>query len=1164
MEIKFKGNIENSSIINRFNDKDTQLVGSQTILNQFDPLTDYIEYIIYDAGNNLLSIDYEFDSFQNGNNIEINPLTDLQKYFNVGEFITQYNFFKLCISNPQDSDLFIKEISSDRTELKLASLNITNLKEQTDKLIQDKNSVSYLKSYLLNFGNNKVKLITNIAWDSEGYILIKLYEPALNDINLNDTLYIVEEIASSNIFNINLSSEIIPDPLPNLKGPNFEVDIDIKNTISTKYESNNSLLSNYSGSSIQNILNQINLAEIEINVNYSSSFSNFVRFSSVEKRLTNFYNKVKQIEDYKNFITAYSSSTNPSILEQVNQYSSSINEITNKLDGYENYLYFETGSTPWPKITTTLPYILASTSSVSNWYSSSIDNCIYYDNNNPDKLINAIPEYILIDSNNEPYINFINMIGHYFDNIWIYIKSITDYYKSYNNLNDGISKDLVFFALQDLGIKLYNTKEDDNLYDYILGNNGAMPSQQMVAELYKRIYHNIPLLYKGKGSHKTLQELISLFGITGSILSVKEYGGDTNTNAALLDYSTNKVRLIDNEIYSASYGSILHPNIKLAVDNGIYENYKNDDSRIDVSFSPQQQLDLIISSSITTLNPNFNIDNYLGDPGYETSSSYYALDNLRNIAISSSFTSSYDLRGFIQLSQYFDNTLFKMIYDYIPAKSNLSEGIVIRSQALERIKWSRQLPQINNSQVYEAVYNTSSISNEYGNFYNQLEGNKSSYYTGEISGSEQDIYNIYFEPNNFNNYALTGSNTSLFRHSDYNVTLNNISSSTLSSNKRKYEKNPFSTSSILTPVEVQDSNYYDSSWVNSRYKGNRLNGAYYNIFTKGDISYDNNPVIRHLDSCIYEVEWGGGGYPENENGGGIRLGNIYVVGETKDDIIRLYPNDPTYYNILEKNIKNFQNVILNQYSGNSLIPSNLTISYSNLGLPNASYYISSGYVDKGTGGYYGILYPTGSSTLSINEPCIYIQGAQSILTPLAELNQVGYIQESTATIQTNYLLDGINNGINNGEKWFISLYSGSGGTGSLSMISGLPQTATGSYLTQYGHSFEIDRIVALAPNEDAIVLKNNPNNSVKYWFETGSSYKNGTGVFIGASGSLNVSNTGMLLIKADYPNNSLVIFGYPGYNFSSVGKGYITLPYKKDIITNNIKYIINNHVINPT
>lgn len=1167
MQIKFKGNIETSSTVDRFKNEDVNLLGTQTLINNFDPNINYIEHVIYDASEQFLLIDYNYLNYKlpskgynlnnntSYNNLEINPILDLQEYYNVGEFISQYNFFKTWVSNPNDLDLFIKEISPDRTELKLSTTSTLDIKELTNKLIIDKNSNFYLKPFLLNFGDNNLKLFINIDLDGD-YIIIKLYEPLSNDLDVNSKLCIVEEISLSTKFYLNVQSEIIPEPSPFLKGPNFDIELDIKNTIPTKYESKNTLLSNYTGSSLQAILNQINLAEVEINVDYTDNV-NFVRFSSAEKRLINFYNKVKQIEDYNSFITNYSSSNQSNIRLQLGQYSSSINDIVTKFDSFENYLYFNSSSYTWPKSNTISPYILESTgsSNVLTWYSSSIDTAIYYDNNNPDKLSNLIPEYITVDENNTPYIQFIDMIGHYFDNVWIYIKSITDYYKSYNNDNEGISKDLVFFALQDLGVKLYNTKEDNDLYDYILGNNNDS-SQKLIAELYKRIYHNIPLLFKGKGSYKTIQELVSTFGVTSSILNVKEYGGNSNTEAALLDYSSNKVRIVDNTIYSASYGTILHPHIKLA--DNTYENYKNDDSRIDVSFSPQNQLDLVISASIVNSNPNFNIDEYIGNPQYELSSSYTGLDIIRNNVISSSFPTYYDFRGFIELTQYFDNTLFKMIKDYIPAKSNLSEGIVIRQQALERIKWKRNLPNIEKQTQYEANYSTASLGSQYDNLFTYLEGNKKAYYNGEISGSNKDIYTQYFIPNNTNKWALSSSlNDSLFLKSDYNVTLNNISSSIISKRK-KLEKKPYSSQSLLTTLELQDD--HDKSWNDIRYNGVKLSSAQYNIYTPGDNTIDKLPVISNLDSCIYELEWGGGGYPENTTGGGLSLGNILVVGETKDDILKLEPNDPVYKNILEKNIPlNLSKIVHKPYSPGGNLPTEMLIAYPNVGLPNASYYLGSGGPPNYTspGAIFGYFYHTNGAS---NKPSLILSGTLSSGIPKSKINSNGHLEtdynDGKLLYETIYE---ISSSLQSGSKWFISLYSGSGDYNS--PVSGLPRSASGVNLNQYGHPFEIE--MAYTGSVGGHVFS--------YLIcKTGSGIFNVSSYFSGSSNPLAVglsqskASTGFLLTQASYPTNGITIFNYGSGNFSGTGKGYLFLPHKKDIITNNIDYIIQNYSINPT
>ena len=877
-QIKVLGNINNQSVVNYFNSSDTAIIGTQTINNSFNPDTDYIELVAYDVVGNFLSIDYSYTSYTtpglNPNStydvIEINPVQDVESSFDVGNYNVQYNVLRNLISSFDEGALFIKEISPNRTELKVSSLVYTNdqLIQQASNLINNKNSSPYLKTYLLNFGNNNLIPITNVALDNtivtENYILFKLYEPLPDNIQINSQFWVTEEIATTYVFNVNITNEIIPDPGPQLKGPNFDIDTNVQNTLPTQYESYSTLLQT-TGSSLQTILNHLNQTSIDINVDYTD-FTNFVRFGSAKKRIDNFYSKIKQIEEYNVFISAYNNpstlSTVFSLQSQLNSYSASINNIVSNFDGFESYLYFQTGSNTYPHLNTTVPYNQYSYSSTqaTNWYTTQSLLANEYDTNNQDNLIYLIPEYLRIDEDNAPYLTFVNMIGQYFDNIYIYLKSVTDLYKSYNNLEEGVSKDLVYYALQDLGVNIYNSNEDDDLSTYAVAVSGSnIPSKDLVAELYKRIYHNIPLLFKGKGSRRGMQELITTFGITGSILGIKEYGGNSNTQASLTDYSNSKVRIINNSIYSSSYynttGSVLSPLVKLATDN-IYNNYKNDSDRVDISFSPYNQIDTKISASIISTYPTFSIDDYIGDPRNASQTEYGTLNSIRKTAIDSSFTFKYDINGFIQLIKFFDNTLFKMLKSYVPAKVNLNEGITIRQQALERIKFKRNEPNGLEQTVYDAEYNSPEITEDNTYLYNDLAGNKSAFYTGEITGSYINIGEDYAIQENPYLFLTSSIDQKIFNHTDYNVLLNNVSSSRLSLDRLRVEVQPYTSSNLLLPVELQDSYESLTSYQLSRHEGVKLSSLKYNTYTSasttyvGDNSYGQTSAIDRYSDKI--------------------------------------------------------------------------------------------------------------------------------------------------------------------------------------------------------------------------------------------------------------------------------------------------------------------------
>jgi hypothetical protein len=1187
-QIKVLGNINNQSVVNYFNSSDTAIIGTQTINNSFNPDTDYIELVAYDVVGNFLSIDYSYTSYTtpelNPNStydvIEINPVQDVESSFDVGNYNVQYNVLRNLISSFDEGALFIKEISPDRTELKVSSLIYTNdqLIQQASNLINDKNSSPYLKTYLLNFGNNNLIPITNVVLDNtittENYILFKLYESLPDNIQINSQFWVTEEIATTYVFNVNITNEIIPDPGPQLKGPNFDIDINIQNTLPTQYESYNTLLQT-TGSSLQTILNHLAQTSIDINVDYTD-FANFTRFSSAQKRVENFYYKVKQIEDYNSFITTYTPfiATTASLQLQINQYSASINDIVSKFDGYESYLYFQTGSNTYPHSNNTVPYTQQSTGSAAAlaWYNTQKELSNYYDIYNQDNLIYLIPEYLRIDSNNAPYLTFVNMIGQYFDNIYIYLKSVTDLYKSYNNLEEGVSKDLVYYALQDLGVNIYNSNEDDDLSTYAIAVSGSnVPSKDLVAELYKRIYHNIPLLFKGKGSRRGMQELITTFGITGSILGIKEYGGNSNTQASLTDYSSNKVRIIDNTIYSSSYngltGSILSPLIKLATDN-TYTNYKNDSDRVDISFSPYNQIDTTISASIISTYPTFSIDDYIGDPRNASQTEYGVLNSIRQTAIDSSFTYKYDINGFIQLIKFFDNTLFKMLKSYVPAKVNLNEGITIRQQALERIKFKRNEPSGSEQTVYDAEYSAPEITEDNTYLYNDLGGNKAAFYTGDITGSYINIGEDYSTQEN--PYTLpTGSiDQNDFIHSDYNVLFNNVSSSLISSTRLEVEVQPYTSSKLLVPVELQDSYESLTSYKLSRHDGIKLTANSYNTYNSAsDISYGNSPVIDYLDSCIYEIEWGGGGWLENSNGGGIRLGNIYVVGQTKDDVTTITPTEDLYFNILRRNIISGSILYRKSYNDNSTLPAPLTVTYCALEIPNAIYAFPSP-ADP------SIASPSNLYTSSYGQSfgMFYRDlGGYPVLSFTGSGNAIGfwavdkdttggYIFNSSVGDSYGYsnVLNTISSSINSGSKWFVSLYAPSGSTNS-GLLFSMPLNTNGY---QVGNPFEINRVYTTGSSNTQFNIELITGSGI---YNVASNFVNSLNPIgiISNSPNPDTNGLGVLITQAKIPSPSLTVFGVPSTDFNTIGKGYFLPQYSKNVIKDNINYITKTYGSNP-
>jgi hypothetical protein len=946
--IKIIGTILNTSTVSRYDADDINLIPITTLKEYFGGMDNYIEYYIYDAGNNLLNTNYNYldyklptttglkpntvptpniagniqtdnigiiSTLDTGSGaiypiIEIDPIKDVQSFgYSSGEFKVRYNLFQNKISNSTEKALYVKEISQDRTEIRLASTTLTDadIETATNALISEINSTpTYYVDYLLNFGDNQQYVAVNVALNkaTTGYeVLFKLYNPLPLEVQEKSTLWVVQEQASPYLFDINLDKLITLAPGPKLRGPNFDIAIANQNTISTAYNNYSGLITSLQSlqqTSYRQILNLMATQSVDINIDYTN-YTDFVFFGSAYQRLSNFYTKAKQIEDYNTLISTYTSQTSsiPSLITEINQYASNINTLVSQFDGYEYYLYFESSSYAWPKTNSTRPFSLLSTGSatVISWYTNQTSSAQDYDYNNYDNLEYAVPTFLKDDGKNQPYLLFLNMVGHYFDNIWVYIKAITDVNLANNNLEQGISKDLVYDRLKSLGIKLYNSQAGEGVDQYLIGaNTGSsvfnnnftitgsylnnIPRKDLVSELYKRLYHNLPLLVKTKGTVTGLKYLDTIFGITSSILNVSEFGGSIKSNL-VKGYNTDKVRIVPNtienraiDIYTTS--SVLSNELSLQTFPTASNQFRDNDMHyVDISFSPQTQIDTYISGAIASNNPTWILDNYIGDPRQQYSSSYSDLDNQRKLYFETGvpgfnpFTASLlDYNGFIRLIEFFDNSLFKMLSDFVPERASLSTGITINSPVLERNKSVYSVPTATQQTVYDAKYSAPGISAQYGKLYNDLSNDKKQFYTGELSGSVVNVYQYFTDNNNpylgdwdvYNSqHNITQSiNQNTFAHSDWNVLLNNVSKSVASNVRKKIEYIWGTTGSITSSAELQDSYLSLRSYNISRYEGSKTTSLLYNTYTSASLTYagdDSFGKTAAIDHNSYKLAW---------------------------------------------------------------------------------------------------------------------------------------------------------------------------------------------------------------------------------------------------------------------------------------------------------------------
>lgn len=568
--------------LQEYSQEDTSLIISTDVFDTFDPTIDHIEYFIYDLNGTPLYVNddsYPVYSLIN-NTLVIDPEEDLKRQgFTEGSYNTLYNFLKNRLASSYESRYYISQISSDRTEVRLDTTAISNADVifSTNEFIDYRISSSVFVDFYLDFGNNNLVIANNILLDPTDplnpTVLIKLYEPLPQQFDINSQCWVVETISNPSAYNINITQtfDFLNNGIP-LQGPNLNISLKDQINNSTPYYTYNNLTSNTSTLGTGSFQYQINsiLAErgLEINIDYSN-YSDFVFFASAQTQLENFYYKLNLLEQYQYSASIAGPSTVNNYISSSNSvWLNKINEIITGFSGYEYYLYYESGSTSWPKTNSTYPYTNAGSNSVIGLAFLASQSLIasLYDEENNNRLLNAIPSYLREDPNNDQYQLFVDMVGQNFDSVWVYIKDVTNKFNADNRLNYGVSKDLVADILRDLGVKIYqNNFSTNDLYSALLGitpsgslynlpyttgslptpsgyqyvntyitasaTGSLMPTYDINAETYKRIYNNLPYLLKKKGTPEGLRALITLYGIPDTILRINEFGGkDKNPN----------------------------------------------------------------------------------------------------------------------------------------------------------------------------------------------------------------------------------------------------------------------------------------------------------------------------------------------------------------------------------------------------------------------------------------------------------------------------------------------------------------------------------------------------------------------------------------------------------------------------------------------------------
>jgi hypothetical protein len=461
---------------------------------------------------------------------------------------------------------------------------------------------SLFKTYLLNFSRNQNFQFVNSVVVGD-YLYVKLQNPLPIEFDINFKCWIVEELKDSYIDNVFIENEQSIISFNKLASPNWQANYSYDTSTDTGLKSWTDLLvsSTQTSQQIVDAYFSGSLSGIQLNIDYSD-FNNFIFYSSATERLENFKYKLQLLEVYTSQSIAVSKISGSDAATNAQDFLQLKTTLVGGFDAFEQYLYYQSSSKlttfdipviaatvpeltgsyiqPAPKINSTVPYALYSISSsqFDSWYDTLYTSASFYDTYNLSSLISTIPEHIKFSATNDQLITFVNMLGHHYDILYTYINHMTKINTREENPKLGMPNELLYSVAKQFGWNLTDGHQYQDLWEYVLGTNQsgvpltgsisigdpAVSGQNMTYAVWRRIVNNLPLLLKSKGTKRSVQALLSCYGIPQSLISIKEYGGPRIDRAPVyeklnFDYALDLSGSISGSVtvnYSSSISSV--------------------------------------------------------------------------------------------------------------------------------------------------------------------------------------------------------------------------------------------------------------------------------------------------------------------------------------------------------------------------------------------------------------------------------------------------------------------------------------------------------------------------------------------------------------------------------------------------------------------------------
>lgn len=393
-------------------------------------------------------------------------------------------------------------------------------------------------------------------------LVFKMYEPLPRNIQPNQQIWVSKIQSIPIIEQVTLINEELKECIE-LK-PNFGEGICdpigyqlYDDLITSGSSTSTSLLSQFvsgSGFDLKNLdiqyvsSSKVISGSVIIDDEASWNWSNFVKYSSAEERINNFMYKIKLLEFYDTKIEQLKSGSfytgSVRMKKEIEDNEISKQTLTDNFDGFEHFLFTSSSVDGL-----TYPGAGGNELSSSNsddavtWYSSAIGSAQEYDYYNKDYLVNNLPQHIIDNQESEEFKMFFNMIGHHFDVLHSYTKSLAQKKNLEHKYQSGIKDALLSQMLKSLGWDAKMGASAQALWTYAFGQDidgtetTSMSGKDRQNEVWRRLLNNLPYLMKHKGTSRAVKAALSCYGVPSSMLTIMEFGGPRNGDGGVTKFS---------------------------------------------------------------------------------------------------------------------------------------------------------------------------------------------------------------------------------------------------------------------------------------------------------------------------------------------------------------------------------------------------------------------------------------------------------------------------------------------------------------------------------------------------------------------------------------------------------------------------------------------------